>query len=283
MKDKKQLILVGLCLVCLVWATAATTIAITSRGTTPPATPNSTGAPASKEEAPAPSETPAPPSEPAPASQTVQEAAAPASQPAPAQDPAPQTGSAQSAQSSSASSAKPVYTPSQTAPAAPAGTSGLVGEESAKAAALTHAGVSSDQVQFEKCKLDWEDGRQVYEVDFRTQMGVEYDYEIDAASGAVLSADYDAGDAVTTAPPAGNQDTAAAALLEEAQVRQIALDRVPGATSSHVCQWEWDHDDCAYEGEILYGGCEYEFKIDARTGAVLEWSSEHHEEGHHHH
>ena len=29
-----------------------------------------------------------------------------------------------------------------------------------------------------------------------------------------------------------------------------------------------------YEGELIYNGTEYEFKIDAATGTVLEWESE---------
>lgn len=66
----------------------------------------------------------------------------------------------------------------------------LIGEEAAKAAALTHAGIGPQEVEFIRWELDRDDGVQVYEVEF-TAGGVEYDYEIDAASGAVRKAEQD--------------------------------------------------------------------------------------------
>ena len=40
------------------------------------------------------------------------------------------------------------------------------------------------------CKLDWEDGRQVYEVELRSGR-TEYDFEIDAQTGSIVSRDVD--------------------------------------------------------------------------------------------
>ena len=63
-----------------------------------------------------------------------------------------------------------------------------IGEEKAKTLALSSAGLSESQVTKMKVKLDREDGRMVYEVEFdKGQM--EYEYEIDAVSGAILSSD----------------------------------------------------------------------------------------------
>lgn len=67
-----------------------------------------------------------------------------------------------------------------------------VGEGKAKEIALNHAGLTEDQVTFVRSRLDWEDGRQVYDVEFYTSDYKEYDYEIDATTGEVLSYDYDA-------------------------------------------------------------------------------------------
>lgn len=61
----------------------------------------------------------------------------------------------------------------------------VIGTERAKSAALGHAGLSAGEVQFTKAELDHEDGRAVYEIEFR-KGGMEYEYEIDAATGAVL-------------------------------------------------------------------------------------------------
>ena len=62
--------------------------------------------------------------------------------------------------------------------------------DQAKNKALAHAGLKANQVTFVKSKLDWDDGRQVYDVEFYTN-GTEYDYEINAETGAVLSFDHD--------------------------------------------------------------------------------------------
>ena len=40
------------------------------------------------------------------------------------------------------------------------------------------------------CKLDWVDGRQVYEVELRDGR-TEYEFEIDAQTGSILSRDVD--------------------------------------------------------------------------------------------
>ncbi|MCD8016574.1 MAG: PepSY domain-containing protein, partial [Oscillospiraceae bacterium] len=65
--------------------------------------------------------------------------------------------------------------------------------EEAKSAALTHAGLTAGKVTFVKQKLDYEDGRQVYDIEFyNTTTREEYDYEIDAATGEIVSFDYDA-------------------------------------------------------------------------------------------
>ena len=57
--------------------------------------------------------------------------------------------------------------------------------EAAKAAALKHAGLSEGQVQELQVEWDSEHGRAVYEVEFKSG-GMEYEYVIDAATGAVL-------------------------------------------------------------------------------------------------
>ena len=66
----------------------------------------------------------------------------------------------------------------------------LIGEAAAKSAAYAHAGVQEADAVKVKCKLDWEDGVQVYEVEFEVGR-MEYDYEINAATGAVLKAEMD--------------------------------------------------------------------------------------------
>ncbi len=65
---------------------------------------------------------------------------------------------------------------------------GILSADKAKQAALQHAGLAAEDVRAVWAELDYDDGRMVYEVEFRSG-GYEYEYEIDAASGAVLKAE----------------------------------------------------------------------------------------------
>ena len=125
-----------------------------------------------------------------------------------------------------------------------------------------------------KSKLDYEDGRQVYEIEFYVSGSsgyTEYDYEIEAATGKIVSYDHDA---ESYAPPA--QSTNSGVKVTEATAKKTALSRVSGATEKDICEWKLDYDDgrMEYEGKIIYGGMEYEFTINAATGAVTEWDVE---------
>ena len=68
------------------------------------------------------------------------------------------------------------------------GTSGAaITRERAQEIALAEAPSGAVVVS---CKLDWEDGRQVYEVELRSGR-TEYDFEIDAQTGSIVSRDVD--------------------------------------------------------------------------------------------
>ena len=69
-------------------------------------------------------------------------------------------------------------------PSAPSGGADI-GYAKAKSIALNHAGVSESKAYDMDIELDDEDGTLVYEVEFKSG-NMEYDYEIDAASGTIL-------------------------------------------------------------------------------------------------
>ena len=157
-------------------------------------------------------------------------------------------------------------------------TAGEITVEEAKTIALNHAGLTADAVTFVQAKQDYDDGRLVYEIEFVTTSGngyLEYDYEIDAATGSILSYDYDA-ESYTPQPMTTMPSTATGALIDEATAKLTAVDQVPGASTSDICEWKLDHDDgrWEYEGKIIYNQMEFEFTIDAATGAVIEWDVE---------
>lgn len=165
----------------------------------------------------------------------------------------------------------PVTQPPATAAPSAAGSDSraYIGEAEAKRVALAHAGLTADQVSLIRAKLEFDDGRWMYDVEFFTPSGKEYDYEIDAYTGAVISYDYDA----EYVYPQGGSGSGS---ITAEQARQIALARVPGATAADIREFETDYDDGAlkYEGKIIYNGMEYEFEIDAYSGTVRDWSVE---------
>ena len=62
--------------------------------------------------------------------------------------------------------------------------------EQAEQAALTHAGFTSEEVNFKRTELEFDDGIYKYEIEFYVGT-TEYDYEIDANTGNIISFDKD--------------------------------------------------------------------------------------------
>ena len=158
-------------------------------------------------------------------------------------------------------------TPAQTAPSTNTNTStGAVDKAKAQEIALAHAGIKAADATITKSMLDYDDGRQVYEIEWYAN-GAKYDYEIAVATGEIVNSGYEAKTVVGT----GNSAT-----VSEATAKQTALARVSGATEKDIYEWKLDYDDGRpeYEGKIIYGGTEYEFTIDATSGTITEWDAE---------
>ena len=143
---------------------------------------------------------------------------------------------------------------------------GTVDEAAAQKIALEHAGVTAADATITKSKLDYEDGRQVYDIEWYAG-GAKYDYEIAVDNGEIISSAYEE---KTMGADSRN------VTVSEADAKKTALDRVSGATDKDLYEWKLDYDDGRpeYEGKIIYGGTEYEFTIDASTGSVMEWDAE---------
>ena len=146
---------------------------------------------------------------------------------------------------------------------------GAVNEETAQKIALEHAGVKATDATITKSRLDYEGGRQVYEIEWYAG-GKKYDYEIAVDTGEILSSGYDE----KTAGWGGSNSNNVT--VSEADAKQTALGRVSGATEKDIYEWQFDYDDGRpeYEGKIIYGGTEYDFTIDASNGSVVEWEAE---------
>ena len=90
-----------------------------------------------------------------------------------------------SARNDTVKPSQPVSPPAQSSqPAQPSGSTDI-GHAKAKSIALNHGGVSENEAYDMDIELDDEDGILVYEVEFKSG-NMEYDYEINAATGAIL-------------------------------------------------------------------------------------------------
>lgn len=175
-----------------------------------------------------------------------------------------------------------------------------LGEEKAKEAALSHANVSADKITHYEIELDYENGLMVYEIEFNCE-GFEYDYDIDAVTGAVLKnqkkpdKDYippqnnntsnntdtsdkasNTGNTNNASSPGGNssstQPGSSATYIGEAKAKETALSHAGVATDSiSNFQCKLDHEDgiMVYEIEFRCSTYEYDYEIHASTGGIL--------------
>lgn len=175
-----------------------------------------------------------------------------------------------------------------------------IGEAKAKEIALENAGVSESDISRFQSSKERDDGRTTYEIQFDSG-DTEYDYEIDAENGDILSYDTETigngsdqiqsetnttGNADTTQDNTQNSTQANTqsntgttqtpnVQISEADAKAAVLERVPGATEQDL-HMELEHDDgkYIYEGDVIYQQREYDFEIDANTGNFLKWSEE---------
>ena len=156
--------------------------------------------------------------------------------------------------------------PSTQKPAAGDQAPAATGEEAAKSAAFTHAGVSAADAEAVRCKLDWENGRQVYDIEFWVG-NTEYDYEIDASTNAVLESKQE-----QNSRPGGTAAQQPGSFIGEEAAKSAALSHAGiSASDAGYVQCELDEDDgrWIYELEFRAGSVEYEYEIDASSGTVV--------------
>lgn len=185
--------------------------------------------------------------------------------------PSESSSSAPKSNSGTASQATQVPAASSQAAQSSNNASSAITKDQAKSIALKDAGVSESATQFVWVKEDYDDGRRIYEVEFYAN-GTEYDYDIDQATGRILSSDFD----IENYSPSNNIGGGNGTVISVDKARSIALAKVPGASANDI-RIHLDRDDGRqiYEGEIYYNRMEYEFEIDASTGNIIEWSAEH--------
>lgn len=137
--------------------------------------------------------------------------------------------------------------------------------EEAKQIALKDAQVSATGAVFIKEKLDEENGVPVYEFEFTVDQ-TEYDYEIDANSGAIVSKSKE----TTAATPQPSQP--GGDLIDLKAAKSAALQDA-GVSAADVTYTKTERDDdggiAIYEIDFYTASHEYEYEIHAQNGNVL--------------
>lgn len=180
--------------------------------------------------------------------------------------------------------AKKVFTGSNKASA---DTEDYIKEEEAKKIALDHAKLTEDEVTFIRIKLDYDDGIAEYEVEFYKD-NMEYDYSIDASTGAIRSFDYEAegNHRPSQEDVSRHSDSTShtrhtpddtSSYISESDAVQKALDHA-GLTESNVSgltvKLDYDDGQTEYEVEFFVDRMEYNYEINAVTGEIISYDQE---------
>ncbi len=141
--------------------------------------------------------------------------------------------------------------------------------------ALKHAGVKKKDAVVAKTELDYDDGINKFEIEFKAN-NYEYNYEIDAVSGAVLDYDKEYDDDVVVEKPVQKPETKPQKnSVTKAKAEEIAIAHAKNlGASDNVKLVEIEKDDGKYEIELKDGLVEYSYEISAKTGEIIEYETE---------
>ena len=143
----------------------------------------------------------------------------------------------------------------------------VIGEEAALKTAIKEAGVKASEVANSYVELESDNGIAKYEVEFYTG-DTEYNFEIDARSGNILS--YEKENAEGSYSVDGNSK----ANISSDEAKETALKKA-GVNSADVYDMDIELEHGMYEVSFDCGGIEYEVAIDADTGNVVHFTNEH--------
>jgi uncharacterized membrane protein YkoI len=144
--------------------------------------------------------------------------------------------------------------------------------EKAKEIAINNAGIPTDKVSMLKEEYTTEDGVNKYDIEFFTNDNKEYDYEINANTGEIISYDNELEDFI-------NED------MEEVIKDKIGLDKaldiaLQDANLSlnkvEIIKEEYNEDDNTSKYEISFtnNNIEYDYEIDATSGKIIKVDKE---------
>lgn len=151
---------------------------------------------------------------------------------------------------------------------------GAISTDEAKAVALKDAGLTETDVTFTKTKFDKKGSASVYEIEFYSPQA-EYEYEIDATDGTIVSMDMKKYNVQTgnNNSNTGNSDK----YIGVDQAKAIAVNHAGISGEEAVfskAKLENDDGKEVYDIEFYYGKSEYDYTIDAVSGEIIEYDFE---------
>ncbi len=144
-----------------------------------------------------------------------------------------------------------------------------IGRVKAEEIALNHAGLQKDKVTELEVEIDLENGKMVYEVEFKAN-GFEYDYDISAVDGNIIKSnkendkvDNDDEDEI---PPQNNNFIG----LDAAKQKAFSHADVKAENSYDIdAELEKENGIWVYQIDFKSGKYEYDYEIDAVSGKIL--------------
>ena len=157
------------------------------------------------------------------------------------------------------------------APAMPIGT-----DKAMDIAAAAFGKASTAKMAYSAVDPELDESPAHYEVEIKSQTGEEFEYKIDAYTGAILESKREAADG-TEVPVVQPSKPAASGDIGYAKAKSIALNHA-GVSENKAYDMDIELDDedgrLVYEVEFKSGNMEYSYEINAATGAILKHEAE---------
>ncbi len=157
------------------------------------------------------------------------------------------------------------------APAMPIGT-----DKAMDIAAAAFGKASTAKMAYSAVDPELDESPAHYEVEITSQTGEEFEYKVDAYTGAILESKREAADG-TEVPVVQPSKPAASGDIGYAKAKSVALNHA-GVSENKAYDMDIELDDedgtLVYEVEFKSGGMEYSYEINAATGAILKHEAE---------
>ena len=157
------------------------------------------------------------------------------------------------------------------APAMPIGT-----DKAMDIAAAAFGKASTAKMAYSAVDPELDESPAHYEVEIKSQTGEEFEYKVDAYTGAILESKREAADG-TEIPVVQPSKPAASGDIGYAKAKSVALNHA-GVSENKAYDMDIELDDedgtLVYEVEFKSGNMEYSYEINAATGAILKHEAE---------